>query len=330
MARKPDVPCVACGKLLFSGRGCLPAGKRTCQPCRRSARLSGSPVGYLAAPRQRPCSFCGQIFDVPLGSKRKTCSAACVRAIQDRCAHVLGDRRRICEICGTHYLYNDPQQRTCSRACGVELRRSVPRSRSCVDCGGTFELRSAGPGNTRCDPCISRRRLRSVHVCVTCGMACRPGGWRYCSRSCALIGRRRFDRKYNERRPRKRPPLTCEVCGKHGLPSARRKRCDPCLQQVKREAKRRERRRSRNLTLGVRSEPYTLAYIAQRDRYTCQLCHKRVAMTKAVPHFKAPTIDHVVPRADGGDDTRANVQLAHFICNSRKSSRGTQQLVLIG
>ena len=54
-------------------------------------------------------------------------------------------------------------------------------------------------------------------------------------------------------------------------------------------------------------------------------------MTKAVPHPRAPTVDHVVPIAEGGDDTRANVQLAHFLCNSTKSNGGgVEQLALIG
>lgn len=55
-------------------------------------------------------------------------------------------------------------------------------------------------------------------------------------------------------------------------------------------------------------------------------------MKRVVPHPKAPTIDHVVPLDLGGDDKRANVQLAHFICNSRKSNRlnGPVQLALVG
>jgi 5-methylcytosine-specific restriction endonuclease McrA len=54
-------------------------------------------------------------------------------------------------------------------------------------------------------------------------------------------------------------------------------------------------------------------------------------MEKVVPHPKAPTIDHVIPRAHGGDDVRANVQLAHYKCNCTKSDRHVvQQLALIG
>ncbi len=48
------------------------------------------------------------------------------------------------------------------------------------------------------------------------------------------------------------------------------------------------------------------------------------------PEPLAPTIDHIVPISKSGDDTRANVQLAHFLCNSVKGPRGSQQLALIG
>jgi 5-methylcytosine-specific restriction endonuclease McrA len=45
----------------------------------------------------------------------------------------------------------------------------------------------------------------------------------------------------------------------------------------------------------------------------------------------AATIDHIVPLAAGGDDTKANVQLAHRRCNTRKGARGgEQQLRLVG
>jgi 5-methylcytosine-specific restriction endonuclease McrA len=100
---------------------------------------------------------------------------------------------------------------------------------------------------------------------------------------------------------------------------------------ARREAIRRRVARRRARKLAVASEPYTLPEIAKRDRYRCGICRKRVAMTRSWPHPKAPTIDHVVPLACGGDDTRANVQLAHFGCNTGKRDRGGgEQLRLIG
>ncbi len=96
--------------------------------------------------------------------------------------------------------------------------------------------------------------------------------------------------------------------------------------------RRRDKARRRALKAGVRSESYTLAEIAQRDGYRCGICRKSVRMGRQVPDPHAPTIDHVVPLDLGGDDIRVNVQLAHFICNSRKGNRinGGVQLALVG
>lgn len=55
-----------------------------------------------------------------------------------------------------------------------------------------------------------------------------------------------------------------------------------------------------------------------RDNWKCQICHKRVPKDKKVPHPMAATIDHIIPLAHNGTHEFKNVQLAHFICNSRK------------
>lgn len=45
----------------------------------------------------------------------------------------------------------------------------------------------------------------------------------------------------------------------------------------------------------------------------------------------AASIDHVIPLSVGGDNTRANVQLAHRRCNTAKNNRGGgEQLRLVG
>lgn len=71
--------------------------------------------------------------------------------------------------------------------------------------------------------------------------------------------------------------------------------------------------------------------IYERDGYRCGLCGTRLAMTEVVPHPLAPTIDHVVPLAEGGKHEPANCQAAHFLCNSRKGDRAglAEQLRLI-
>jgi 5-methylcytosine-specific restriction endonuclease McrA len=66
------------------------------------------------------------------------------------------------------------------------------------------------------------------------------------------------------------------------------------------------------------------AKVYERDAYVCRICHKAVKRDALVPHPKAPTLDHIVPLADGGLHCYANVQLAHFMCNSRKSAGNAQ------
>jgi 5-methylcytosine-specific restriction protein A len=48
------------------------------------------------------------------------------------------------------------------------------------------------------------------------------------------------------------------------------------------------------------------ARILARDGYVCWLCHQP----------GAHTVDHVVPRARGGDDSDDNLRAAHGSCNS--------------
>jgi hypothetical protein len=79
--------------------------------------------------------------------------------------------------------------------------------------------------------------------------------------------------------------------------------------------------------------PVSRMQVYERDRWTCQLCRKPVRRDKVVPHPQAPTLDHVVPLSQGGTHEPANVQLAHYRCNTIKSDGGWvggEQLALIG
>lgn len=299
--RKPDVPCSACGKLLYGGgHGSLPAGERTCRPCRalRSAKPAAEPHScpVCETPTLRPVFCTSRCAELDKQRRRR--------------AGLTGAKARDCEICASAYRPTYPRQRTCSRSCGWELR-----------------LRE-GTAQPARPPAPRQLSLPGIRRCGHCAETFIGLRRKYCSPDCAAEAKLIGDREY--RRARARPHRMCCRCGRRPTPSKRRVLCDSCLRTTKRNRKRRERRRIRNLLRNVASELYTLEEIAERDRFVCQLCRKRVAMKKQVPHPKAPTIDHVVPRADGGDDTRANVQLAHFMCNCLKSNRGSQQLALIG
>jgi 5-methylcytosine-specific restriction endonuclease McrA len=97
--------------------------------------------------------------------------------------------------------------------------------------------------------------------------------------------------------------------------------CTTCLGPRTAERYRAKCRRRRTLKLGGLIEKYTLAEIAERDGRQCGLCRQPVDMTVRNPDPWAPTIDHIVPVSLGGADVRANVWLAHRVCNLRKGNR---------
>lgn len=58
--------------------------------------------------------------------------------------------------------------------------------------------------------------------------------------------------------------------------------------------------------------PLTKKNILRRDGYTCQYCGAR---------GESMTVDHVIPRSQGGKDTWENLVCACFDCNRRKGER---------
>jgi 5-methylcytosine-specific restriction endonuclease McrA len=89
-----------------------------------------------------------------------------------------------------------------------------------------------------------------------------------------------------------------------------------------------EQHRRRAAKRNAKVEKVNAIDIFNRDNWTCQLCGEPVQRDAKVPHFLAPTLDHIVPLAKGGSHTKENLQLAHFICNSRKSDREVGQFSL--
>lgn len=75
-------------------------------------------------------------------------------------------------------------------------------------------------------------------------------------------------------------------------------------------------------------------YLAERDGVKCGICRKRVDITlTSGPRGNpmGPSIDHVVPRSQGGTNDLANLRLTHWVCNNRRNNRGgDEQLRLVG
>ncbi|MFJ4793320.1 HNH endonuclease [Kitasatospora purpeofusca] len=79
------------------------------------------------------------------------------------------------------------------------------------------------------------------------------------------------------------------------------------------------RRRARLAATVV--ESFNHAEIFERDGWTCRLCHEPVEQRTAWPDPRSASLDHVIPLVKGGPHTRANVQLAHLVCNLRKADK---------
>lgn len=61
--------------------------------------------------------------------------------------------------------------------------------------------------------------------------------------------------------------------------------------------------------------------VFERDGWVCYLCMKPVNRNAKFPAAMSAVMDHVIPLADGGPHTLANLACAHRICNSRKGAR---------
>lgn len=202
----------------------------------------------------------------------------------------------------------------------------------CAQCGGTF-MRGPGAKGQRkswCDACrmtYMREYMRRYQ-------------WRYTGST------------YGPKATPIGPPkpavieVSCKICGAPArktlcasdecrAESDRRKARErrqlkpPSHIKNKRQSDRVRRMRKRDNVV-VKYDPLT---IAERDRWRCSLCGKKIDMVARHPHPLALTMDHVVPVSEGGDDAPHNVRACHSRCNSSKGNRvhgNGEQLMLVG
>ena len=161
-------------------------------------------------------------------------------------------------------------------------------------------------------------------TCPTCGGEIPQARFgpprRYCRQSCqpSRDWTRRQAREGSQALPRSvRACLSCrtEFIGTRG----RRFCSQACGSRYHRQADRDLRRAVRKT-----NQPAELIFrarIFERDEWTCGLCHQSVDPAEPAKSPLSPTLDHILPLSRGGQHVEANVQLAHLICNQRKSAR---------
>lgn len=152
----------------------------------------------------------------------------------------------------------------------------------------------------------------------------------YCSRRCGWLYRATLRPKSSEWASGHQPALTvpCSDCGTTITTRARRQPlCAGCRASRTVATNRRKNAKRRGARL---VERFTVTQVGDRDGWLCHLCNKQVDRTLPGTDQRGPTIDHLIPIADGGADELANVALAHRACNVLRRNRGRAQLRLIG
>lgn len=238
------------------------------------------------------CESCGTPIEQLSGSGRPRRFCVVCRPVK----YVRVDRARTCEVCGASFEAN-ANAKFCSNRCRQQNRPRV----SCSSCGGPTGWTAGRRESATCSAC----RRPPISPCEFCGESFKAvrrsagGRTRFCSRRCAR---------------------RAEIAGgTHalGIPALTEEQ-QAELKRVRAEKATRYRRAK---LLGVEREPYTRDEIAERDGYVCWLCGEPVDMGLRHPHPRSASVDHFIPLSLGGDDTRANVYLAHLGENLARGSR---------
>ena len=233
---------------------------------------------------------------------------------------------RICKRCGCEYQARSSTAKYCDE-CRSVIESPKPRKnpKDAYD----IELAEHNPdivctgyhgkkakGEFRCNVCGEEftRKVRPVNtiVCPHCREEQQKAEWeKRHPRSYAVV--------FKETK-------TCIDCGAEFHTKYYDKlRCDSCgrehLRQVRNEVRRKRRAAKRGASV---HENAGWPLLMKRDHGICQICGlpcdpKDRRWGDVGPLF--PTQDHIVPLANGGQDTLANSQLAHHICNSLKGDR---------
>lgn len=168
----------------------------------------------------------------------------------------------------------------------------------CAGCAGIFEyLKPAGvQGKDRkycgdvCKRAAKERRGEAATVCQACARTFAAHPYRpqkFCSSACSNVAKAALTRKW---------------------PTEKESRAAAT-----------DRRRTRKF--GVGYERFTRRSIYERDSWICQICKWPVDRGDVPDAHLRPALDHIHPLSKQGAHARANVQCAHWICNSRKGSK---------
>lgn len=68
------------------------------------------------------------------------------------------------------------------------------------------------------------------------------------------------------------------------------------------------------------------SYILATRPPICAWCGERIDLALSGDHPLGPSVDHILPRAQGGRDTPSNLQPMHRRCNTQRGNRPLPKL----
>lgn len=266
--------------------------------------------------REVTCATCDATFT----SRRpdaKYCSPACRNPDAKRCSHDDCERPALAKgVCGMHW--------------NQQYRKRIKQLVACAVCGTETEKLTEHNRRSVCsDLCRRHLRYGGWPSCPIPEMHAAHGRWSNSLLPALRVGVPRW----------LKAPMPTSSPLRRRWYSGQCQRCSEWFvfdQPANRycsarcsHGDSRDRRRARKREAFV--APVHRRRIFERDGWRCRLCGKKVKRDAVAPHPLAPVLDHIIPLAKGGTHEPANVQCAHFLCNSRKSDGGEgEQLLLIG
>ena len=303
-----------------------------------------------ASIQPQSCAGCGHQY--MRRRKTKYCSDEC-RINQNTQRY-----KAVCKHCGDEFASDKKHRKFCSRQCHGRYK-TKQNERLCKHCNKVFvprklmygtyctrECAFAGKATThwktkppmwmtRMKKAIRNQQEQYKRASRRCEYYCRDVvGWHAdnkrgnaCCRCC--------DDRLNEvnNQWRQLRSLICVMCQSPrestGTLLKSGSRCKPCIIEHKKQITKKYKtgnHRKRCKAAGTKYDPsVTRQTLLEADGRRCRICNKLTRPDYNFLHDLYPSIDHIVPIAKGGSHTWDNVQVAHRICNSRKSANSGGQ-----
>lgn len=321
MEQRTRRACVVCGADFTPARSDAQSCSKACKIRRDAARRKAK--DFRDAAGTEVCDVCASAFNLPGVANGKFCSSRCEKAHDNAKRYGGTARPRIeaydCATCGKRCVPGENVGPAGSKFCSRQCKRQwhSPDPTKYKPLGPLAERRKHSK------PKPGPATLLAWVKCATCKNAVvinprvgRPlGGWRrekggwHCPK-CPWWP----DNQTNI--------WTAGRCRRCGDPFAARNGRTPAYCSFR--CARLAAKDARRTKVGDISRPRRYA-IFERDDWQCKLCGR---LTKKdqwqnwdgrtyMPD--APTIDHILPVSKGGTNDEANLQTAHWSCNSAKS-----------